>query len=96
MSEKGPFDTAIAVLNSWADCQSLREKLAPSIRVLEAAGKVDKEALTTYGSASVLDDILVEMTLPLPADRQRFVARYTRGERDFMALLKALPDKEEK
>lgn len=83
MSEKGPFDAAIIYL-PWID------SCIPAIRVLDAAGKVDKEdCLEWLEKAFVnIDDI--------PAhDQIRWLKPGTRKVQ-IATLLETLPDKEKK
>lgn len=93
---KGPFDAAIDVLEGgehvdyWVRIGCGRE-LTSAIRVLEAAGKVDKgRAIRTLATLLL---VYTESGRIIPALEQ---ALKDGAVREIRVLLEALPDKEEK
>ena len=82
----GPFDAATKILRKYigGDPDSLNSELASAIRVLEVAGKVDKETVSV-----VLGDV---RTLLAREGRTAFIWAI----KDALALLSALPDKASK
>ena len=98
MSEqKGPFEAAIEELKQSQYIQSglWMEEHNPTeydsaIRVLEAAGKVDKGALLTLGANAVcIADYYCQ-----GAELWDLEARFKRGEDDLKIIIASLPDKE--
>lgn len=98
MSKKGPFEAAIEVLRPYEKLVSVGGKLEASVRVtikvLEAAGKVDKDnALWNLDEAFSQGRGHVEMMAPYRNDHN--VENYDRADKEIGALLESLPEKED-
>ena len=88
MSEpRGPLDAAIEVLGTWELWNVTRTDYDAAIRVLEAAGGMNKRAIEFF---------LQEATEPraFEISSQDLRALYSVGKRGVEALIEALPDKE--
>jgi hypothetical protein len=91
MSEKKPFDAAIGMLRGKGIRLFPPTEVQAAIRVLEAAGKVDKEnALWNIDVAFSQGRGHVEMMAPYRADHN--LKNYNRADKEITALLESLPD----
>ena len=95
MSEKGPFDAAISILEVDAKGvfypDNIKESCEQAIHVLEVAGKVDIRSAQFFidGAANFGEGLSV-----INSDSSRCL--YQTGEKQIRALLESLAPKEEK
>ena len=91
MSEKGPFDPAIQLLE-FNDDTSGQHRHDFAINVLKAAGRVEKEnALWNIDEAFSQSRDHVETMAPYKEDHN--LENYNRADKEITALLEALPEK---